>query len=154
MSAWRDHVGVVVQDDRLMSGTIADIIAFFDPELDMERVDTAAMAARIHDDILRMPMQYLSLIGDVGSMLSGEQKQRVLLARALYREPKILVLDEGTANIDPETEESIAELVAALLITRIVVAHRAALLARAGRVLLMRNVRLEQVTLQKQHAEA
>ncbi len=120
----------------------------------MQRVHKAAMAARIHDDILRMPMRYLSLIGDMGSILSGGQKQRILLARALYREPKVLVLDEGTANIDPDTEESIADLVAALPITRIVVAHKAALLARAGRVLLLRNGRLEEVTLQKQHVEA
>ncbi len=147
-SAWREHVGVVAQDDRLMSGTIADNIAFFDPELDMERVHKAAMAARIHDDILHMPMQYLSLIGDMGSILSGGQKQRILLARALYREPKVLVLDEGTANIDPDTEESIADLVAALPITRIVVAHRAALLSRAQKVLLMCNGRLEELALQ------
>ncbi len=112
-----------------------------------------ALPDRIHDDILRMPMQYLSLIGDMGSMLSGGQKQRILLARALYREPKILILDEGTANIDPDTEESIAELVAALPVTRIVVAHRAALLARAGRVLLLRNGRLEEGALAKLPAE-
>jgi ATP-binding cassette subfamily B protein RaxB len=151
--AWREHVGVVAQDDRLLSGTIADNIAFFDPQLDMQRVHKAAIAARIHDDILRMPMQYLSLIGDMGSMLSGGQKQRILLARALYREPKVLILDEGTANIDPDTEESIADLVAALPITRIVVAHRAALLARAGRVLLLHNGRLEDVALAKLPAE-
>ncbi len=151
--AWREHVGVVAQDDRLLSGTIADNIAFFDPQLDMQRVHKAAIAARIHDDILRMPMQYLSLIGDMGSMLSGGQKQRILLARALYREPKILILDEGTANIDPDTEESIAELVAALPVTRIVVAHRAALLARAQKVLLLRNGRLEEVALTKLPAE-
>lgn len=143
--AWRNYVGVVTQDDRLLSGSIADNIAFFDPHLDMGRVQKAAIAARIHDDILRMPMQYLSLIGDMGSALSGGQKQRVLLARALYREPKILILDEGTANIDPETEADIADLVAAMPITRIIVAHRPALVERAQRVYIMDNGKLTEI---------
>jgi ATP-binding cassette subfamily B protein RaxB len=75
------------------------------------------------------------------------------LGRAFYREAMSLVLDEGAANIDPDTEESIAELVAGLPITRIVEAHRAALLARVGRVLLLRDGRLEEVTVEKRPAE-
>lgn len=140
--AWRAQVGVVSQDDRLLSGTIADNIAFFDPDLDMQRVQQAAWAAQVHEDILRMPMQYLSLVGDMGSTLSGGQRQRVLLARALYRQPRILILDEGTANLDVETEEVIGDLIAALPITRIVVAHRPALLKRADRVLTVQEGRL------------
>ena len=87
-----------------MSGTIADNIAFFDPDLDMVKVQAAATAAQVHDDIMRTPMQYLGLVGDMGSTLSGGQKQRVLLARALYSQPRVLFLDEGTANLDEETE--------------------------------------------------
>jgi ATP-binding cassette subfamily B protein RaxB len=132
--AWRTHIGLVAQDDQLLSGTLADNIAFFNPDLDMQRVVDAAVAAHVHDDIARMPMQYLSLVGDMGSTLSGGQRQRVLLARALYRNPKILILDEGTANLDTETEAQIADLVARLPITRIVVAHRPALIGRADRV--------------------
>lgn len=150
--AWRERVGVVAQDDRLLSGTIADNIAFFDPDLDMARVQQAAMAAQIHNDIARMPMQYLSLVGDMGSTLSGGQKQRVLLARALYRQPSILVLDEGTANLDVETEELIAELIAAMPITRIVVAHRPALLRRADRVLTVSQNRLVEIRLEAEAA--
>lgn len=145
--AWRERVGVVAQDDRLLSGTIADNIAFFDPDLDMARVQKAATSAQVHDDIARMPMQYLSLVGDMGSTLSGGQKQRVLLARALYRQPTILILDEGTANLDVETEELIAGLIDDLPITRIVVAHRPALLRRADRVLTVAENRLVEVRL-------
>lgn len=133
--AWRSHLGFVAQDDRLMSGSIADNIAFFDPAMDMERVREAARESQIDEDIEKMPMKYLSLIGDMGSALSGGQKQRLLLARALYRSPKILVLDEGTANLDIETEELIADLVSGMDVTRIVVAHRPALIERADRII-------------------
>jgi ATP-binding cassette, subfamily B, bacterial CvaB/MchF/RaxB len=132
--AWREHVGVVAQDDRLLSGTIADNIACFDSDLDMARVRAAAQAAQVDTDVMRMPMQYLTLVGDMGSTLSGGQRQRVLLARALYRQPKVLFLDEGTANLDEQNEELIADLIAEMPITRIVVAHRPALIKRAARV--------------------
>jgi len=134
LRAWRARCGVVMQDDHLLSGTIADNISFFDPDIEMTRVMESAAAARIHDDIMRMPMNYLSFIGDMGAALSGGQRQRLMLARALYRKPAILFLDEGTANLDEASEREIADLVAALQVTRIVVAHRPSLIARAGRV--------------------
>ncbi|ATC33029.1 peptidase domain-containing ABC transporter [Caulobacter vibrioides] len=143
---WRAHVGVVLQDDRLMSGTLAENIAFFAQDLDMERVIAAARAAKVHDDIQLKPMQYRTLVGDMGSSLSGGQKQRLLLARALYRQPRILLLDEGTANLDEASEEAVATLVADLPITRIVVAHRPALVLRASRVLELRGGVLSDVT--------
>ena len=142
---WRLQTGVVAQDDQLLSGTIADNIAFFDPDLDMQRVLRVAMAARIHEEILRMPMQYLSLVGDMGSALSGGQRQRVLLARALYRKPKVLFLDEGTANLDQETEQQVVELIASLPITRIVVAHRPALLDIASDIYRVADGKVEHV---------
>ena len=89
--AYREHVGAVMQDDHLVSGSIADNICFFDPAFDMEWMIECARRAGIHEEIMAMPMTYNSLIGDMGSSLSGGQKQRVLLARALYRRPKILV---------------------------------------------------------------
>jgi ATP-binding cassette, subfamily B, bacterial CvaB/MchF/RaxB len=134
-SAWRSRLGAVMQDDHLLTGTLADNIAFFDPQLDFDRVETAARLACIHDDIARMPMRYHSLVGDMGAALSAGQRQRLLLARALYRDPDILFLDEGTANLDPETETAIADMITALPITRIIIAHRPALIERADLVL-------------------
>lgn len=144
--AWRTQIGVVAQDDRLLSGSIADNIAFFDPDLDMNRIYEVASEAQIHDDIMRMPMQYFALVGDMGSSLSGGQRQRILLARALYRRPKLLFLDEGTANLDEATEELISELVSSLPITRVVVAHRPALVRRASRVIMVKDGHLRSAT--------
>jgi ATP-binding cassette subfamily B protein RaxB len=90
--------------------------------------------ARIHNEILLMPMTYNTLIGDMGSSLSGGQKQRVLLARALYRQPRILFLDEGTAHLDVENERHINESLRDLSMTRISVAHRPGMSSGADRI--------------------
>jgi len=121
---FRERIGVVMQDDQLFSGTIADNIAFFDPDPDLARVEEVAGLASVHDEIMRMPMGYMTLVGDLGSTLSGGQQQRVLLARALYRRPSVLFLDEGTANLDMLAERRIMQVFKQLQITRVVVAHR------------------------------
>lgn len=135
LSNWRSQIGVVMQDDRLLSGTIADNISFFDPEIDMKRVQQAAASAQIHDTIAKLPMNYLSVVGDMGSILSGGQKQRLLLARALYQNPKALFLDEGTANLDVETEQTIVDVIRKLTITRVIVAHRPAFINASDKVI-------------------
>ena len=88
VQAFRDQIGVVMQDDQLLSGSVADNICFFDEAFDLEWMRACASMVGIHEDIMRMPMGYNTLIGDMGSFLSGGQKQRIVLARALYRRPK------------------------------------------------------------------
>jgi ATP-binding cassette subfamily B protein RaxB len=135
--AFRAHVGVVMQDDQLMSGTIADNICFFDERSDLEHMMQCAERACVHDDIMHMPMAYNSLIGDAGSSLSGGQRQRVLLARALYRRPRMMFLDEGTSNLDVVTEARVTQAIGALPMTRVVIAHRPETINAASRVLVV-----------------
>ncbi|MFL5316364.1 MAG: peptidase domain-containing ABC transporter [Microvirga sp.] len=135
--AYREQVAAVMQEDQLLSGSIADNICFFDPEFDEERMTRCAALAGIHDEIMAMPMTYNSLVGDMGSSLSGGQKQRVLLARALYRQPRVLFLDEGTAHLDLDNEQHINESLARLSMTRVSVAHRPAISVGADRLILL-----------------
>jgi len=130
---YRQQIAAVMQDDELLSGSVSDNIAFFDSPVDMERVVYCAQLAAIHDDIAQMPMGYDSLIGDMGSSLSGGQKQRIILARALYKQPKILFMDEATSHLDTNLEADINEAVSRLDITRVIIAHRKETIASADR---------------------
>ena len=134
LQEYRQQIGAVMQEDQLLSGSIADNICFYEPAYDQERMIECARMAGIHDEIMAMPMTYNSLIGDMGSSLSGGQKQRVLLARALYRQPKILFLDEGTAHLDLEKEAEVNRNLQQLTVTRINVAHRPEVTSGTDRV--------------------
>lgn len=138
-SEYRRRVGTVMQDDALLAGSIADNISFFAADPDLQSVKRCADKAMIHSDIAAMPMGYDSLVGDMGGTLSAGQRQRVLLARALYREPEILILDEGTANLDAATESSIINMLEHLEITRICVAHRDAMIMASDRIILLQG---------------
>jgi len=138
LSEYRKQIAAVMQDDQLLSGSIADNISFYDPELDMAQVEWAAKIASIDKDIMKMTMGYNTLVGDMGAALSGGQIQRLLLARALYRKPKILFMDEATSNLDTSLEASVNDAVKALDITRIIIAHRPETIASADRVIGLR----------------
>jgi ATP-binding cassette subfamily B protein RaxB len=137
--AFRAQVGVVMQDDQLLSGTIAENICFFDTEMNMAWMRQCAAWAEIDEEIMAMPMNYNTLIGDMGMALSGGQRQRVLLARALYRRPRILFMDEGTSNLDIDKEREVNRALAALNITRIVIAHRPDTIRAADRIVILRD---------------
>ncbi|HET8749892.1 MAG TPA: peptidase domain-containing ABC transporter, partial [Sphingomicrobium sp.] len=143
---WRRSIGSVAQDDVLYAGSLAENIAFFDPEIDMARVVAAARCAAIHETIERMPMRYDTLVGDMGSALSGGQRQRVLLARALYPNPALLFIDEGTAHLDVEAERQVMEALVQLPVTRVVSAHRPGAVAHAGRTILVAGGQARELT--------
>ena len=136
-SRYRALIGAVLQEDQLLGGSLLENISFFDPKADMQRVVACAHMAAIHQDIAAMPMNYSSLVGDMGSSLSGGQKQRVLLARALYKNPRLLFLDEATSHLDAAREEQINQAIKQLPLTRILIAHRASTIASASRVVRM-----------------
>ncbi len=144
LRAWREQVGVVMQDEALFSGSIIDNISFFSPQADMAWVEQCARVAAVHDEIEAMPMGYHTLIGDMGAALSGGQKQRILLARALYKRPRVLLLDEATSSLDVDRERTVNHAVKQLALTRVIVAHRPETIASANRVIALYEGRVAQ----------
>jgi ATP-binding cassette subfamily B protein RaxB len=134
LDAYRGQIGCVLQDDRLFAGSIAENIAGFSPAPDFEWLQQVARMAAIHEEIMRMPMGYETLVGDMGSSLSGGQMQRIVIARALYRRPCVLLLDEATSHLDEEAERMINQAIRRLTISRVIVAHRRSTLEIADRI--------------------
>jgi len=133
----RALIGTVMQDDTLFAGSIADNICFFDPAPDRARIEECARLAQIHEEIAAMAMGYHTLVGDMGTVLSGGQKQRLFLARALYKQPRILVLDEATSHLDVACEQAVNAAIQSLDLTRIIIAHRPETILSAERVVML-----------------
>lgn len=132
---YRADCAGVLQGDQLLSGTIVDNITLFDDEVDQERLQQVAGMAQIADFVNRLPMGFNSLIGDMGSIMSAGQGQRILLARAFYKNSRFVFLDEATANLDPDTEAKILSQLCDLDATVVFVTHRPAPLEMADRVI-------------------
>lgn len=146
LTAYRSIIGTVMQEDRMFSGSIAENICFFDPSPDWDRIRESARMAAIDTEIDAMPMGYNTLTGDSGIGISGGQRQRLLLARALYRRPLILVLDEATSELDVGNEQTVNAAIKGMGLTRIIAAHRPETIAMADRVLAMRKGKLYPVS--------
>ena len=140
----RHHIGYVAQDPFLTDGSVADNIAYGDATPDIARIEQAARAAQAHGFIAALPDGYASEVGERGSRLSGGQRQRIAIARALYRDPAILVLDEATSAIDNETEAAIQVALreAARDRTTLVVAHRLSTVRHADAIHVMEAGRI------------
>jgi ATP-binding cassette subfamily B protein RaxB len=128
-------IGVVMQDDILFQGTVAENVSFFDAPIDMAKVARAARQANVAAEIEAMPMQYHSMLAEAAADISGGQKQRLFIARALYHAPRVLFLDEATSHLDAANEALVSRAVATLEMTRVLVAHRRETIAIADRVL-------------------
>jgi ATP-binding cassette subfamily B protein RaxB len=135
LNNYRNNIATVMQDDTLLTGSLADNICFFEHDRDEEKIHRCAKYASIHHEIEDMPMGYETLVGDMGAALSGGQIQRILLARALYKNPKILFLDEATSHLDVALESRVNEATQDLNITRIIIAHRPETIKYADRVI-------------------
>jgi len=150
LRALRRSVAVVPQRPYLFAGSIADNIALGDPTASRQRIRRAAELAGIHDDIAALPLGYDTPVAEDGGSLSGGQRKRVVVARALLGEPSVLVLDEATSDLDTAAEAALTHNLAQLACTRIVIAHRLSTIASADRILVLeRGAIVEQGT----HAE-
>lgn len=145
VNKFRQFSATVLQDDVLFAGSILDNITFFDHVNDIEWARECAKMAAIDDDIMQMPMQYNTLVGDMGLALSGGQKQRLLLARALYKRPLVLILDEATSHLDVNLEQKVNEAVKKMNMTRIIVAHRPQTLAMVDRIIFLGNGEVQKI---------
>ena len=142
------HVGYLPQHTGLFAGTVAENIARMAPDPDPERVVAAAQAAGVHDLILRLPKGYDTPLGDEGAPLSAGQRQRLGLARTLYGEPKLVILDEPNAHLDGAGEQALANALAVLKehrATVVLVTHRLNILRHADRILVMESGGIERV---------
>jgi subfamily B ATP-binding cassette protein MsbA len=147
LKSLRDQIGLVTQETVLFNDTVRANIAYGLSEVDEARVESAARAAFAHDFILNLPRRYDTVIGERGSRLSGGQRQRIAIARAILKDPPILILDEATSALDPESERLVARALTNLMQgrTTLVIAHRLATVRRADRIIVLEGGEVKEV---------
>jgi len=140
----RNQIGIVLQEPFLFHGAIAENIAYGCPDASMADIIRAAKAANAHDFILRFPDGYDMMVGERGTRLSGGERQRISIARAVLKNPRILILDEATSSVDTETEALIRQAIDRLVHgrTTFAIAHRFSTLQQANRLLVLEKGRL------------
>ncbi|MEP6300229.1 MAG: ABC transporter ATP-binding protein, partial [Ilumatobacter sp.] len=144
IDGWRRRVAFVPQDAKLINGTISDNIRFFRPEIPPERIEAAARAANIHDEIVALQGGYEAVVGGTDLHLSGGQRQRICIARALATDPDLLVLDEPTSALDARSEARIRETLHALRADAavVIIAHRLSTLDSCDRIMVVQDGRI------------
>ena len=147
LADYRANLGVVLQEPFLFFGTVTENIAYGRPAVGRDEIVAAARAAGAHEFILRLPAAYDSKVGERGNALSGGERQRISIARALLVDPRILILDEATSSVDPETEAVIQAAIDRLVTgrTTIAIAHRLSTLRRADRLVVLDAGRIVEV---------
>ncbi|MRD39719.1 ATP-binding cassette domain-containing protein [Bacillus thuringiensis] len=138
-SSLRKNIGVVPQDVTLFNRTIYDNISLNNPEINSEMIVKAAKIAQVHEEIIQMPMQYNTIVSEMGMNISGGQRQRIALARAFVYNPSILVLDEATSSLDHVNEEKIDNYLSEIRCTRIVISHRLTTIMNSDLIVVMDN---------------
>ncbi|QEO44769.1 peptidase domain-containing ABC transporter [Vibrio cholerae] len=141
----RPRIGAVFQEDQLFSGSIIENITFWSTEIDEAWLMECTKKANIHDDIELLNMGYNTLIGEMGSSLSTGQRQRILIARALYKKPDLLILDEATSSLDIETESFVCNMLRETGLPILMIAHRPKTISIADRVLLLKNGNISEI---------
>lgn len=139
LTSLRRQVGVVLQDQFLFGGSIRQNISFGTSGLTLEQVAQAAHFAGIHQEIVKMPMGYETVLYESGANLSGGQRQRLLIARAIASRPRLLLMDEATSHLDTVSEAHVDASLSQLSCTRLVIAHRLSTVKNADRILVMQN---------------
>jgi subfamily B ATP-binding cassette protein MsbA len=137
----REQVGIVPQETALFSGTVRDNIAYGKLDATQAEIEAAARAANAHDFVSRLPAGYDTLVGERGMKLSGGERQRIAIARAILKNPRVLILDEATSSLDSESEYAVQEALERLMRDRttFVIAHRLSTITNADKIVVLAN---------------